>query len=73
LIPERSDDADGWKKSSRSGKTEACVEVKIDDKSIHVRHSKDPGGPALTFSRAEWLAFLDGVHHGEFELSDASP
>lgn len=40
---------------------------------IHVRNSKDPGGAVLTFSRAEWTAFLGGVHCGEFELSESTP
>jgi hypothetical protein len=49
------------------------VEVRIGESYIHVRHSMDPSGPVLTFSRAEWSAFLHGVHHGEFELSESTP
>jgi hypothetical protein len=73
LIPERSDDADGWQKSSWSHGSDDCVEVRIGESYIHVRHSMDPSGPVLTFSRAEWSAFLHGVHHGEFELSESTP
>jgi hypothetical protein len=73
LIPERSDDADGWKKSSRSTGSGECVEVRIGESDIHVRHSMDPSGAVLTFSRAEWSAFLHGVHCGEFELSESTP
>jgi hypothetical protein len=32
-----------------------------------VRDSKDPAGPALTFSAAEWSAFSAGVRAGEFD------
>ncbi|WP_327048120.1 DUF397 domain-containing protein [Microbispora sp. NBC_01189] len=35
---------------------------------IAVRDSKDPEGPALLFTPAEWAAFLDGVRAGEFEI-----
>ncbi|MCF7551666.1 DUF397 domain-containing protein [Pseudonocardia sp. WMMC193] len=47
-----------------------CVEVAKDlDGSILVRDSKSlPGGPVLSFTRAEWAAFLSGVHDGEFDL-----
>jgi hypothetical protein len=29
------------------------------------------GGPVLSFTVAEWQAFLDGVAAGEFDLRDA--
>ena len=38
---------------------------------MHVRHSLDRRGPVLTFTHAEWQAFLAGVHGGEFELPAA--
>ena len=31
-----------------------------------MRNSRDPGGPALVFTRAEWDAFLAGARDGEF-------
>jgi hypothetical protein len=34
---------------------------------IGVRDSKDPSGPMLTFTLAEFEAFLDGTHKGEFD------
>lgn len=55
-------------KSSFSG-SDGCVEVAFPASGgIRVRDSKDPGGPVLSFNEAEWLAFLQGVHAGEFEL-----
>ncbi|MCQ4044336.1 DUF397 domain-containing protein [Streptantibioticus rubrisoli] len=48
-----------WRKSSYSGSNAGqCVEVAACPTAIHVRDSKDPEGPALTFAPAEWSAFL---------------
>jgi len=47
-----------WHKSSYSGSDGGdCIEVAAHPAAIHVRDSKDPEGPALTFSPAEWSAF----------------
>lgn len=47
--------------------SEASVAEKADEPSVVlVRDSKDPDGPVLTFTFAEWDAFLDGVAKGEF-------
>jgi hypothetical protein len=35
---------------------------------IAVRDSKDPDGPVLRFSRAEWTAFVAGARAGDFEF-----
>jgi hypothetical protein len=57
-----------WFKSSFSAES-SCVEVAwTDDCGIKVRDSKDPGGPVLGFTPAEWTAFLDGVRNREFDL-----
>ncbi|MDF5753375.1 DUF397 domain-containing protein [Spongiactinospora sp. TRM90649] len=68
-----------WKKSSRSDT--ACVEVTAVDSggSSHdkaaegeqlflLRDSKNPDGPVLTFTPAEWHAFVAGVKDGEFDI-----
>lgn len=34
---------------------------------VTVRHSKDPTGPRLAFTAAEWAAFTAGVRAGEFD------
>ncbi|HKT05478.1 MAG TPA: DUF397 domain-containing protein, partial [Rugosimonospora sp.] len=33
-----------------------------------VRDSKDPHGPVLEFTAAEWSAFVDGAKGGEFDI-----
>lgn len=45
-----------------------CVEVKgLDADYIEVRNSRSPH-TEVSFDRAEWLAFLDGVKAGDFDL-----
>jgi hypothetical protein len=57
-----------WIKSARSGgNSDNCVEVAFIDGAIAVRDSKDPTGPALLYTRAEWDAFIGGVKDGEFD------
>ena len=57
-----------WRKSSRSGGGNACVEVaRLPDGGRAVRDSKHPTGPALRFTPAEWAAFTTGVRNGEFD------
>lgn len=58
-----------WRKSSFSN-TGSCVEVALGSEQIGVRDSKDPNGPSLTFTQAEWRAFVLGVRDGEFDLPE---
>jgi hypothetical protein len=60
-----------WFKSTRSGNNGACVEVaQLGDDAIGVRDTKAQGsGPILTFTRAEWDAFIGGAKDGEFDLT----
>ncbi|MEU6848601.1 DUF397 domain-containing protein [Actinacidiphila alni] len=47
-----------WRKSSYSSEQGGdCVEVAAHPAAVHVRDSKDPEGPTLTFAPAEWSAF----------------
>jgi len=47
-----------WRKSTRSGMGD-CVEVANKHPGlVAVRDSKDPAGPALTFSPAAWRSFI---------------
>jgi Domain of unknown function (DUF397) len=57
-----------WRKSQASNPSGCCVEVAaLSDGAIAVRNSRDPGGPALVYTRAEVGAFLTGVKNGEFD------
>lgn len=56
-----------WFKSSHSSGGGECVEVAfLAGGTVGVRDSKDPTGPALTFTPGEWDAFTAGIHDGEF-------
>lgn len=61
-----------WRKaeSSNGNGGSNCVEARWADGVVQVRDSKDSDGPALTFTPAEWTAFLDGAGKGEFALPD---
>lgn len=55
-----------WRKSSRSADTGHCVEVAAGLPGVvAVRDSKNPGGPVLTFTPAEWASFLAHVKRRE--------
>lgn len=44
----------------------SCVEVAADDAgNRHVRDSKDPSSPVLTFTPAEWDAFEESIRNGQ--------
>ena len=55
-----------WRKSSYSGSNGGgCVDVADNlPGMVAVRDSKDPDGPKLTFTRAEWRTFTAAVKAG---------
>lgn len=56
-----------WQRPSKCG-TSQCVEVAfVDGDTIQVRNSADPG-VVLTYTRAEWDAFVAGAKNGEFRF-----
>ncbi|WP_018800275.1 DUF397 domain-containing protein [Salinispora arenicola] len=57
-----------WRKSTRSGSADNCVEIAVaDDGVVGVRDSKNPNA-ILEFAPTEWAAFTGGVRDGEFDL-----
>jgi hypothetical protein len=57
-----------WHKASASNGGTNCVEVMETDEGFLVRDTKDGGqGSVLSFTHAEWEAFLAGVNLGEFD------
>ncbi|MFD7585176.1 DUF397 domain-containing protein [Kitasatospora sp. NPDC059811] len=55
-----------WKKASASNPNDNCVEVAASITGIvPVRDSKDPHGPALSFSPEAWQSFIAAVQTGE--------
>lgn len=57
-----------WVKSTRSGANGNCVEVAhLNGGEVAVRDSKNPDGPKLRFTAAEWAAFVGGAKDGEFD------
>ena len=65
-MPEFTDDQ--FKTSSFSGgDAGTCVEVALTAGAVGVRDSKNPSGAVLSFTSAEWHAFVAGVKQGEFD------
>ena len=61
-----------WFKSSYSGNGGECVEVAANLATTHglvpVRDSKDPSGPALSFTPSAWSAFIADVKTDRFPV-----
>ena len=60
-----------WRKAEAPDNGASCVEVMETETGFLVRDTKDAGtGPVLSFTHAEWEAFLAGVNNGEFDPVD---
>ena len=56
-----------WHKAEASNLNGNCVEAGPGEcGNVHVRDSKNPDGPVLTFTPDEWTAFTAGVKAGQF-------
>ncbi|MEV4536748.1 DUF397 domain-containing protein [Asanoa sp. NPDC049518] len=51
-----------WLKRCATG---ACVEVGALNGQVHVRDSKDPAGPIVSFSCSAWSEFVTGLREGQ--------
>jgi Domain of unknown function (DUF397) len=65
-----------WRKSSHSSANGQCVEVaavarpgRAVEHVVAIRDSKDPHGPKLIVTPAQWRAFTASVRTGAFDLS----
>lgn len=58
-----------WNKSSHSFSDGNCVETATGCGWVHVRDSKNPDGPLLTFSPQAWAAFTAGVKTGKYAIA----
>ncbi len=56
-----------WRRSTRCSSS-GCVEIAVTEVGVHVRDSKNAASPVLSYDRTEWLAFIEGVKAGEFDL-----
>jgi hypothetical protein len=56
-----------WIKASASGAQGQCVEMAAVEDAVYVRDSKNAEGARLTFTKAEFAAWLDGAKKGEFD------
>jgi len=54
-----------WRRACESGE---CVEVRVEGDEVLVRGSRDPDGPVLSFTHAEWRAFCAAVVRGELTV-----
>jgi hypothetical protein len=59
-----------WRKAIRTSDPSiaACVEIAAIDDRRAIRDSKNPGGPELSFTVAEWRTFVGDIKRNEFNL-----
>jgi uncharacterized protein DUF397 len=57
-----------WHKSSFSQNSD-CAEWRFSGDLVLLRDSKDPSGPVIQFTHAEWRAFVNGVKSGQADLA----
>jgi hypothetical protein len=45
----------------------SCIRVAPHAGMILIGDTKNPDGPVLSYSHAEWVAFVNGIRQGDFE------
>lgn len=56
-----------WRKSSASAPDSNCVEIACTRSAVLVRDSSHPSGALLTWTPAQWSAFLTRICSGELD------
>lgn len=56
-----------WRKSSYSNGQGACVEIASLAGTVAVRDSKDPQGPRVVLTAAQWQSFTASIKAGAFD------
>jgi len=56
-----------WIKANSSESEGQCVEMRRHAGAVEVRDSKNPEGPSLRHTKAEFAAWLDGAKNGDFD------
>jgi hypothetical protein len=56
-----------WRKSSRSGGGNNCVEVAFVPGGVGVRDSKNRDGATFVFGAGAWSSFIGGARDGVFD------
>ncbi|MEU7139626.1 DUF397 domain-containing protein [Nocardia sp. NPDC046473] len=56
-----------WRKAGEGEGRDSVEVALLADGHVGLRDGKNPDGPALVFTPAEWAAFTAGVHDGEFD------
>lgn len=62
-----------WIKATVSDDQTEWVELRRTDDGVDIRDSKDPDGPVLHYTPAEFAAWLDGAKKGEFDHLTVDP
>lgn len=63
-----------WRKSSRSGAGNACIEIAVlADGSRAIRDSKDRSGPVLVLDPTAWTTFTSRIRTSDFDPGDPCP
>ncbi|GAA5104087.1 DUF397 domain-containing protein [Nocardia iowensis] len=56
-----------WRKAGAGAGNDSVEVAQLADGHVGLRDGKNPDGPVLIFTPAEWAAFTAGVHDGEFD------